>query len=167
MLDPAAAPEAPPRPRPPVSNIPPSTFADPGASIVDETLTVGCAALSRRIAVDLPSASGCADDASCGMASGATIYPASSFVFSFANQTGTGATSCVFHVLVHRPPPAAGAAAAAAADGSDAPAKFLSEEFHRLAALGRRRWGLNGVGVLHVESAGVVRRAIEAIALAA
>jgi hypothetical protein len=40
----------------------------------------------------------------------------------------------------------------------------LAGEMHRLACLGRRRWGLNGVGVLHVEGVGVVRRAIDAIA---
>lgn len=158
MMEPAAQPEGPPRPRPPVANIPPSTFADPGASIIDETLTGGAVVLNRPIAVDLPSTA-CADDSCTLSPAGPTIYPSSSFVFSFATATGTGATSCMFHILTHRPPPTA-----SEDDKPAAASAIIPPEFHRLACLGRRRWGLNGVGVLHLEAVGVVKRALEAVA---
>lgn len=71
------------RARPPVSNIPPSAFANSSASIIDETLVGGTAVFANRMPVEQDTQ---------------TIYPPTSFLLTLASEHGTTSTT-VYHVL--------------------------------------------------------------------
>lgn len=131
------------RTRAPVANIPPSTFADPTASIVDETLAASVAGFTHRLCRTLAPSSGSPPTPTT------TIFPPSSFVLGMASAGATGAATAIYHVLMHRNPPGRG-------DRAD---ELLGGEFHRLACLGRRRYGL-GTLSLPLDAVGVVAMAL-------
>ncbi|KAL1410803.1 hypothetical protein Q8F55_001745 [Vanrija albida] len=146
MVDPPAPNDGPVRSRPAVANIPPSTFGDPSATIVDETLAGSSVALSYRPPVEIAASAK-------GEGAPSTMFPLSSFVVGVATPAGTSTASSVYHVVFDRPLPNA------TAD----PHALLAPEFHRLTCLGRRRYGLDGSLPVHLESVGAARRALEAI----
>lgn len=134
------------RVRAPVPNIPPSMFADPTATIVDETLTASAAAFTHRLRVTLRPSLKAPPSATT------TIFPPTSFVLGMATAGATASTS-IYHVLLHRNPPGRG-------ERAD---ELLGPEFHRLACLGRRRYGL-GTLPLPLDAVGVVAGALGKIA---
>lgn len=133
--------QGPNRIRAPVANIPPSTIADPTATIVDETLAASVAGFTHRLCVTL--------QPSNPPAATTTIFPPSSFVLGMASPGATGAATSVYHVLLHRNPPGR----------SDKADELLGGEFHRLACLGRRRYGL-GTLPLPLDAVAVVASAL-------
>lgn len=120
--------------RPPVSNIPPSAFANSSASIIDETLVGGFATFSHRMAVDVEST---------------TIYPISSFLSTLTSQSGMSTSTTLFHTVFDRPP-----------SGKQCPP--LAPEMHKIACLGRRRYALDGP--LHLAAVGEAGKAICSLA---
>lgn len=155
MAEPPAP--APARPRTPVANVPPSTFADPSAAIVDETLAGAAAPLSARIAIELPPAPTPAPTpapapvlASAPGAPGEAYYPPASFVLSMANAAGTGASTATFHVLF------------ASAGTPGAAHDALAPRFYELACLGRRRYALGALPV-HIDAALTGAQAVEVV----
>lgn len=147
MVDPPAPNDGPVRSRPAVANIPPATFGDPSATIVDETLAGSSVPLSYRPPVDVVSS------LAGESATTTTLFPLSSFVVGVATPTGTSTASSVYHVVFDRGLP----------NTTNDPHALLAPEFHRLTCLGRRRYGLDGSLPIHLESVGAARRALEAI----
>lgn len=136
------------RPRTPVANIPPSTFADPSAAIVDETLAGSAAPLSARLAVELPPAP--TPTASSASGTGEAYYPPASFVLSMANAAGTGASTATFHVL-HT------------SEGTPGTVhESLAPRFYELTCLGRRRYALDALPI-HLDAALKGAEAIEVV----
>ncbi|BEJ15307.1 hypothetical protein CspHIS471_0410740 [Cutaneotrichosporon sp. HIS471] len=132
--------EGPNRTRTPVANIPPSTFADPNASIVDETVAASAAGFTHRLCVTLPAGR---------TGETRTIFPPTSFVLGISGPAATGAATATYHVLQHRNPPGR-------SEKSD---ELFGPEFYRLACLGRRRYAL-GYLPLPLDAVGVVAAAL-------
>lgn len=148
MAEPPAP--SPPRPRTPVANVPPSTFADPSAAIVDETLAGSAAPLSARIAVELPQAPTPTPPATPAATTGEAYYPPASFVLSMANAAGTGASTATFHVL-HTSEGTPGAVH-----------ESLAPRFYELTCLGRRRYALDALPI-HLDAAIKGAEAVEVV----
>ncbi|CAK9787437.1 hypothetical protein CC85DRAFT_330771 [Cutaneotrichosporon oleaginosum] len=138
MCEPSS--DGPNRTRAPVANIPPSTFADPSASIIDEALAASAASFNHRLCVTLPPG---------GTGSTPTIFPPASFALGMAGPAATSVATATYHVLLHRNPPGR----------SEKADELLAPEFYRLACLGRRRYAL-GALPLPLDAVGAVSAAL-------